>query len=204
MQLNARSKSSDHFEDGNSFFEVTVSINKLSDTSWIGRSRIKRRDTEELVDGFNVFDSSEGGLRKALSSRIQERLMQLGQPLDWGKPDKVNRILNKYLAFQEEEANVFFAVREDRSDTGVAKALTQMRDLCIANAIELTREIATLSDVEKLTLVSASQEEYGTNDDSRLLDVLRAKYFLFEYILCPTPEIIAAHETHRKHLYPQP
>lgn len=177
---------------------MRVSVNEQGE-DWVAQVRINRKDTGEVVDGFTKFGENFFVNRESFFKELNSYLASLAPPEDWGAPDIVRIIINRYLDGKELEAKIYKDRIEDRSDEGAFSLYVELVNHAEKTVLGLAHSIALLSENDLERLVISDENEYSS-EDPWIIDMLSAKTDLFKYILNPGDHLISAHKIHRGRL----
>jgi len=189
-------------ERGNDYYRTEVELKELSPTAWIGRGHFCRKDTgEQIREYVSVRGDSKASILAALDKQIEEQLPNLPVPYDWGKPDKVRLVIQKYIRFNSQLTDACVALEKYRAEGTLSreqlhKFYHELRDAVTEVTLQLINTLGDFSEDEKIQLMHSDPSVYAEITDPWNLDDVYARDGLFKYIIAPTTEIIKAHDEH--------
>ncbi len=166
----------------NKYFTGFASVQHIIESKWHSVGELMRNDTSEMLPRrYGASGDSEQSALAEISRRLSTVLQEMGEPYDWGAPDKVRQILWKYLEFWDE--------RNWNSQSG--EKLKSFEE-------KIVSELELISEEDQVRLLTASDYAYNNPvRDSDNLNENSARYRLFELINNPSVKVkqaIAMHE----------
>lgn len=172
---------------------------------WIGRVRVVRKDTQEVIDGvvINFKDSKDDLLKEARLEAAKFNINELEmKPSDWEDP--VRLVLAEYERYREDTCR-FFRIDKDKTFTADEHS-TILREAINVEwqwGFKIVKMIDDLTEEQLCRLIQSSDNEYEAYflaEDSTILDRVRNKALIFEYIIHPSAELISLHQQHCKRI----
>jgi len=172
---------------------------------WKGHVSVIRKDTQEVIDGvvINFKDSKDNLLKEARLEAAKFNMTELEtKPSDWQDP--VRLLLAEYERYREDTCR-FFRIDKDKIFTADEHS-TILREAINVEwqwGFKIVKMIDDLTEEQLSRLVQSSDNEYEAYflaEDSAILDRVRNKALLFEYIIHPSEELISLHQQHCKRI----
>ena len=172
---------------------------------WKGRVRVVRKDTMEVVKAVSIrfknskFDLLEEAGLEAAKFNIKELETK---PSDWEDP--VRLVLAEYERYREDTCR-FFRIDRDKTFTADEHS-TILREAINVEwqwGFKIVKMINDLTEKQLSRLIQSSDNEYEAYllaEDSAILDQVRNKALIFEYIMHPSAELISLHQQHCKRI----
>lgn len=179
----------------NKFYTSEQSVREQQ-SRWIGRAKILRSDTLETVEEITVFGDQKEIVESDLQNKLSSWFAISEEPSDWENRDKVELLLYRFDERQEQEAAFFFGEKLQKL-TGIdeyAQMLNELSNCVRKNTVELSSEIESLTEDEKIRLVSASEEECAKYNSGDSLQTIFLKKKIYQYIINPSEQISNAHK----------
>lgn len=189
------------------FFRIVYDIKFNSDAKkWMGKIRIQRKDTDEIVKGgFRVFDEDKSLLEKKIIEKlasIKSELIALGAPFEW--KNKARLVLISYLKLQLKitKYGVFFdQVIEGKQDEKVfTEKYASFWLEVIEDALAITREIEVLSEKERIEMLVLPESVFLDPSNPWSLDEIDSRGRIIKFFLNPSEKEIYTHKLQTKKL----
>lgn len=190
----------------NKYFIVQTDVSKYSETEWLSRASIVRRDTGELLNvrGIRAIGNSEIEALKKLEDVVKIILEKIGVPKNWGEDDQARVLISSYGRFKKSLLVKLSDLckmldKNEMSDDILTRYHHEIIDLVEMETIEFFKKVRDLGEKEKLQLVKASNKVYSSSENH--LDDIYSINEIFKYIEDPSDELVAAHEFHLKKMF---
>lgn len=184
-------------ENAQPYYHVEyVGPTQSANLSWRGRVRVRRQDTDEIVDQLSVREcKSEKELEHRLMVFAEAKLRELPQPPEnWGKEAMALKLINRYLAIRDQTYGFFVRAGNEVSEMKAEK-LRREGDAFEALALqELKGDVSALPEEQKVELISPTSKQIEQRTDPRVLDFLSAKKMLFGLIEDPSEKLQTAYQ----------
>jgi hypothetical protein len=178
------------------FYKITCQI--LFNTNaakWMGKVRILRKDTNEIVNGgFRVFDNEEIQLEQKivekLNQSIKSDLAKLGVPYEWNS--KGRKVLVRYLELRSEITEYgllcdqIIAGKEDKSL--LSDKYERFWYEIIEEALNITRDIEKLTEQERLDMLTLPESVFIDPADPWNLDEMDSRGGIINLFLNPSEQ----------------
>jgi hypothetical protein len=189
------------------FFRIVFDIKFNSDAKkWMGKIKIQRKDTNEIVKGgFRVFDEDKSLLEKKIIEKlgsIKSELIALGTPFEW--KTKARLALLSYLKLQIKitKYGVFcdqvIAGKEDEKVFSEKYAGFWLE--VIEDTLAITREIEMLSEKERIEMLILPKSVFLDPSDPWSLDEIDSRGQIIKFFLNPSEQEINTHKLQTKKL----
>ena len=183
-------------------FDVIITIKQISSTKvWIGEAIIIRKDTGEEVRGGCV---RYGDSNASVAMELQKELENISEFLSTAPPDwnsRVRKILARNLISGQSVTDFSFRIQSMTGENEKSeKLIDDFFSLCSklkSDVIYLIKEIESLTDDERLELLTSEDAVYSSPTDPWNLDDLTSRSLIFRYFLNPSEEEIKQHKIHQ-------
>lgn len=170
-------------------------VRKDAGKTWRVRATIHRQDSGEVIDQILIREGeSVEEVEKRLDEALRQNLGHLGKPVDWGKSPVPAALLDRYLAMLNKTYE-YHLKSEDAPGSEVQKIQNEGRAYKARQLAALKKDVAALSNEQKVALVEPTIYQRANPRDPYVLDILAAKDQMFSLIENPTPEVQAAYQT---------
>jgi hypothetical protein len=169
---------------------------------WVGKARIRRRDTDEIVrGGFKVVDSNKTVVEEKANiwrgTACVDQLGALGVPYEWNSP--VRPILVRYLKLQR--SNTRFWLRVDdvfsgkQERTAFSEYYSGYWTFVATESVELTKAIEVLTTRQRVDMLISPGAVFDDPSDPWSLDDIDARVGIFKFFIRPSQDEVQAHQT---------
>lgn len=168
---------------------------------WVGKVRIRRRDTDEIVrGGFKAVDSIKAVVEEKaniwIGTACVDQLGALGVPYEWSSP--VRPILVRYLKLQR--SNTKFWLRIDdvfsgkQERTAFSESYSGYWSFVTTESVELTKAIEVLTTRQRVDMLISPKAVFDDPSDPWSLDDIDARVGIFKFFIRPSQDEIHAHK----------
>ncbi|MCX7098291.1 MAG: hypothetical protein NTV43_10360 [Methylococcales bacterium] len=189
------------------YYRVICTINfNLAAGKWMGKVRIKRKDTNEIVKGgFRVFDDEKSLLEQKIIDKfgtIHSELQSLGVPYEWNSRGRL--ILVSFLKL-ESKFSEYWAC-EDRVFNGEENKEIFLEKYAgfwmqvVEDSIAISRKIETLSAQERLEMLIIPETVFLDPSDPWSLDEIDSRRRIIKFFLNPSEQEVNMHKMQTKKL----
>jgi hypothetical protein len=193
----------EEFEDD--FYRVIVKSREVSSGAWIVRGAFLRKDTDEKIEGMQIWSNNPELALKQLEDKLREKMAALPRPPhEWGLV-RVRMTLVTYRTFSDELTDALVSLEEKRekgalSDDQLRNAFHSVNEMVKNQTLKLVRMVKLLTEVEIQHLLRSSEDVYQNILDPWNLDDVYARDKIFDYILHPSPDLITLHKSHHERM----
>ena len=182
----------------NEFYNVELNLLDFS-SYCVAYGYIIRKDTGEYLSSF--FRERLKGSGEAFSTVIlslNEKIITLPCPKDWGKPDEVRLLINQQILFEQQWRELILKENLKLSEKNMVEDdlfnfARNASSILHHHTIDMCKKLNDISESNLIRLVGIEDkpiyrlpnEEEGARED--------AKFNLYDYILSPTQKVIEAH-----------
>jgi hypothetical protein len=182
-------------------YRLSVSSREAKPGFWLARATIQRLDSDEEIDGVQVSGKSEEQALAALVEPLREHVKVLPSvPHQWGKTE-LHQLLADYREFNDGLTSILVGLQKSLSagtltESELHDAYWKAREKAVQGGVALAARLSQLTEQDRVELMTASDEAYRRQEDTRNLDDLDSRDALFAFIASPSDAVLKAHETH--------
>jgi hypothetical protein len=181
----------------NQYYTLNTSVRKTESNSWYACSSILRSDSSEEVGGEAVRAKNRDEALTQLAIQTEVRVGQLRNPPYQWEMKKVRQLLVDYEEMSEEELAISGMLGRKLSGVDIEKASELFMGAMgrvERRIIGLMKDLNALSDAELVELMTCPDEVYADLDNGWHFREYCVRHRLFDFILSPSLDVIAAHE----------
>lgn len=162
---------------------------------------IIRNDSNEQVGGIGRQGASREDLLASIEKEISVFMLNIRRPPpEWQKLE-VRKIIVEYHRLNYELtsnlARLNASLRTGKlSEDELHEGFWRAREEACKGGASLALKIASLVESDRINLMTSPEEFYGDADNPWYMDDLDARSALFDFIINPSPEVMAAHQAH--------
>jgi hypothetical protein len=178
------------------YFKVTYHMSFSTNAGkWMGKVRILRKDTNEIVKGgFRVIDSEriqvEQKIIEKLNQSMMEHLIALGVPHEWNSKGRL--VLVRYLKLRSKitEYGLFCdQVIEGKEDKSLLfDKYGRFWQEIIKEAIDITRDVEKLTNQERIDMLTLPEDIFINLCDPWNLDEMDSRGDIINFFLNPSEQ----------------
>lgn len=187
------------------YYRLAVSHRQVNENYWLARVTIRRADTDEEVDGVQVSGASEEMAMAHLVTRLEGYTPSiLPVPCDWQKLE-VRSLLSDYRKLNDELTSMLSELKKGLDSgrlqaSSLERAFRTVQERSTLAALDFARRLAKLPESDLVGLMTAGEDVYMNGANPYNIDDLYARAALFEFIINPGPNVLAAHSAHMSRL----
>jgi hypothetical protein len=168
---------------------------------WIARGDVQRIDTGESVGGDQRMGKTQEDAVNLVAENLDRCMDSFPRPPpEWGRV-ALRMLLVDYENFNDALTSAVVKLEQLRSAGNLThddlhEFHHKNRDFVIENSIQFSQRLQSLSEQDRIDLMTSPEDVYTEPMDGWKLADLKNRSDLFQFIVNPSPEVISAHHRH--------
>ncbi|HRD68403.1 MAG TPA: hypothetical protein PKY50_19920 [Candidatus Competibacter sp.] len=172
------------------YYRIVYNITFNADAAkWMGKVRIQRKDTNEIVKGgFRVFDKEKSLVEEQIIEKmdiVKTELFSLGVPFEWNNRGRL--ILVHYLQLRSKIAEYMIScdrvISREEDKKYFSEKYANFWLQIIEDTIEIARSIEVLSAQERVDMLIFPERIFHNPSDPWNLDEIDSRVGIIKFFL---------------------
>ncbi|MDM5175874.1 hypothetical protein PO883_01510 [Massilia sp. DJPM01] len=189
----------DGWSDG--FHRIVLHVREVQTNFHFARATVERRDSGEQIGGVQKSGATPEQACRSLAATLDEYVASFPRPpAEWGRLE-LRSLLVDYRKFNDELTSILVKLQKLRanghlSESNLRELYWKNRNFSVKNIATLTHRLAAISEQDRIDLMTSPDDVYRNLTNPWNLDDYDNRDSLFEFIVNPSDQVLAAHEIH--------